>query len=83
VPSKRPSNSSAESSAREPLHIRLATSSADWEIAHQMLEVEHCLGAGREAGERLCQFVMEEGNVVAVLIWYAAVGGICQWDVIF
>ena len=54
------------------LHIRLAASSADWEIAHQMLDEEHFLGAGCEAGERLCQFVMEEGKVVAVLIWCAA-----------
>ncbi|NJM38285.1 MAG: hypothetical protein HC845_10740, partial [Akkermansiaceae bacterium] len=65
--SKRPSAASAKSSAREPLHIRplhirLAASSADWEIAHQMLDEEHFLGAGREAGDRLCQFVMEEGK---------------------
>jgi hypothetical protein len=30
------------------------------------------IGAGREAGDRLCQFVLEDGNVVAVLIWCAA-----------
>ena len=29
-------------------------------------------GAGREAGDRLCQFVTEQGQVVAVLIWCAA-----------
>ena len=70
--SKRSSAASVESPAREPLHIRLAASSADWEIAHQMLDEEHFLGAGREAGDRLCQFVIEEGKVVAVLIWCAA-----------
>lgn len=37
-----------------------------------MLDEEHFLGAGREAGERLCQFVLEQGEVVAVLIWCAA-----------
>ena len=37
-----------------------------------MLDEEHFLGAGREAGDRLGQFVMEEGKVVAVLIWCAA-----------
>ena len=30
------------------------------------------LGAGREAGDRLCQFILEDGQVVAVLIWCAA-----------
>ena len=33
---------------------------------------EHGLGAGREAGDRLCQLVMEDGRLVAVLGWYAA-----------
>jgi hypothetical protein len=54
------------------LEIRTASTSADWEIAHQMLDEEHFLGAGREAGDRLCQFVIEDGRVVAVLIWCAA-----------
>jgi hypothetical protein len=47
-------------------------SSADWEIAHAMLDEEHFLGAGREAGDRLCQFVLQDGAVVAVLVWCAA-----------
>jgi hypothetical protein len=73
VNSKRPLAASVESSVREPLHIRLAASSADWEIAHQMLDEEHFLGAGRGGGDdRFCQFVIEEGKVVAVLIWCAA-----------
>jgi len=55
-----------------PLELKIAESSADWEIAHLMLEEEHFLGSGKEAGERLCQFVLEEGEVVAVLIWCAA-----------
>ena len=37
-----------------------------------MLDEEHFLGAGREAGDRLCQFVIEDGKVAAVLIWCAA-----------
>ena len=54
------------------LEIRTAHGPADWEIAHDMLNKEHLLGAGREAGDRLCQFVLEDGKVVAVLIWCAA-----------
>lgn len=37
-----------------------------------MLEEEHSLGAGKEAGDRLCQFVLEDNEIVAVLIWCAA-----------
>lgn len=54
------------------LQITLAQSSTDWEVAHQFLDEEHFLGAGREAGDRLCQFILEDGQVVAVLIWCAA-----------
>jgi len=54
------------------LELRIAKSSADWEIAHLMLDEEHFLGSGKEAGDRLCQFVLEDGEVVAVLIWCAA-----------
>jgi len=61
----------AESSATSFV-IRTAETAADWQIAHQMLDEEHLLGAGREAGDRLCQFILEEGEIVAVLIWCAA-----------
>lgn len=54
------------------LEIRIAQGPADWAIAHQMLDEEHLLGAGREAGDRLCQFVLEDGQPVAVLVWCAA-----------
>ena len=37
-----------------------------------MLDEEHLLGAGREAGARLCQFVLEDGQPVAVLVRCAA-----------
>ncbi len=33
---------------------------------------EHGLTAGYEAGDRLCQLVWEDGNLVAVLVWCAA-----------
>jgi len=42
------------------LRIRTAETSADWQLAHTMLDEEHQLGAGREAGDRLCQFILEE-----------------------
>jgi hypothetical protein len=55
-----------------PLRIRTAETPADWQIAHGMLDEEHLLGAGREAGDRLCQFILEEDEIVAVLVWCAA-----------
>ena len=54
------------------LEIKLVETSADWGLAHQFLDEEHDLGAGREAGDRLCQFILEDGQVVTVLIWCAA-----------
>ena len=54
------------------LRIRSAQSPADWQLAHRMLDEEHLLGAGREAGDRLCQFILAEDGMVAVLIWCAA-----------
>jgi hypothetical protein len=47
-----------------------------------MLDEEHFLGAGREAGDRLCQFVIEDGRVAAVLIWCAAAWHIKDRDTI-
>ena len=66
------SSTGADRLVRGSLEIRCASTSADWEIAHQMLDEEHFLGAGREAGDRLCQFVLEDGQVAGVLIWCAA-----------
>jgi len=57
---------------RVSLELAIAKTSADWELAHQFLNEEHYLGAGRESGDRLCQFVVEDGQVVAVMIWCAA-----------
>jgi hypothetical protein len=61
----------AESDAA-PLRIRIAQTPADWQIAHRMLDEEHLLGAGREAGDRLCQFILEDDEIAAVLVWCAA-----------
>ena len=54
------------------LEIKVAHSAQDWRQAKAALEREHGLGAGREAGDRLCQLVMEDGKLVAVLVWCAA-----------
>lgn len=54
------------------LEIRTFKNSADWELAHQYLDEEHFLGAGKEAGDRIGQFILEDGAVVAVLIWCAS-----------
>ena len=55
-------------SAASPLRIRIAETPTDWQLAHRLLDGEHLLGTGREAGNRPCQFVLEENEIVAVLI---------------
>lgn len=60
------------SQTTQHLGIRTFGTSADWELAHQFLDEEHFLGAGKEAGDRVGQFILEDGKVVAVLIWCAA-----------
>jgi hypothetical protein len=52
--------------------ISVAHSAAQWRQAKAALGREHGLGAGREAGDRLCQLVQEDGKLVAVLVWCAA-----------
>ena len=54
------------------LELKRFESSADWELAHQFLDEEHLLGSGKEAGDRIGQFILEDGEVVAVLIWCAS-----------
>jgi hypothetical protein len=54
------------------LSLRTANTPADWQLAHQLLNEEHQLGAGREAGDRLCQFILQDNQIVAVLVWCAA-----------
>ena len=55
-----------EYSAR--LEVRVASSAVDWHLAKSALLEEHGLGAGAEAGDRLCQLVYEEDRLVAVLV---------------
>jgi hypothetical protein len=66
-----PATRHAASSAAS-LRIRTAATPADWQLAHTLLDDEHLLGAGREAGDRLCQFILREDEIVAVLVWCAA-----------
>lgn len=54
------------------LEVKVAHSAAQWRQAKAALGREHGLGAGREAGDRLCQLMWEDGKLVAVLIWCAA-----------
>ncbi|MEO8351483.1 MAG: Druantia anti-phage system protein DruA, partial [Chthoniobacteraceae bacterium] len=54
------------------LEIRPAHSAQDWRRAKEALGREHGLGAGREAGDRLCQLIFEDGRLAAVLVWCAA-----------
>jgi len=54
------------------LEIKVAHSAQDWRRAKEALGREHGLGAGSEAGDRLCQLVIEEGKLAGVLVWCAA-----------
>ena len=54
------------------LEVKVAHSASEWRQAKAVLGREHGLGAGREAGDRLCQLVREDGRLVAVLVWCAA-----------
>ena len=54
------------------LEVSVAHSALEWRQAKAALGREHGLGAGREAGDRLCQLVREDGRLVAVLVWCAA-----------
>lgn len=65
---------------RDNLSIRVAQTRADWDLAHHMLNEEHSLGAGKEAGDRLCQFVMEDGQIAAIMIWCASAWHLADRD---
>ena len=54
------------------LEVKVAHSALEWRQAKAALGREHGLGAGREAGDRLCQLVRQDGRLVAVLVWCAA-----------
>lgn len=70
---KKTSATEANSGKEIPgLEIKVAHSAHDWRRAKEALGREHGLGAGREAGDRLCQLVFEEGRLAGVLVWCAA-----------
>jgi hypothetical protein len=54
------------------LEVKVAHSAQDWRRAKEALGREHGLRAGSEAGDRLCQLVMEDGKLAGVLVWCAA-----------
>ena len=54
------------------LEVKVAHSAQDWRRAKESLGREHGLGAGNEAGDRLCQLVMGGGKLAGVLVWCAA-----------
>ena len=54
------------------MEVKAVRSAQDWRRAKAALGQEHGLGAGREAGDRLAQLLMEDGKLVAVLVWCAA-----------
>lgn len=56
----------------EKLEVRVATSEGDWRLSKSALFEERSLGAGAEEGDRLCQLVYEDDQLVSVLIWCAA-----------
>ena len=71
---KKPDQASHKSPAEclGALEISAAHSALEWRQAKAALGREHGLGAGREAGDRLCQLVRQDGRLVAVLVWCAA-----------
>jgi len=72
VKKKTPQKFGGMAGAERKLEIRVAHSAQDWRRAKEALGREHGLGAGSEAGDRLCQLVMEEGKLAGVLVWCAA-----------
>ena len=54
--------------------IKMARSACDWRRAEAALGREHGRGAGSEAGDRLGQLVLADGQLIGVLGWRAAPG---------
>jgi hypothetical protein len=54
------------------LEVKVACSAHEWRMAKEALGREHGLGAGQEAGDRLCQLIFEDGKLAGVLVWCAA-----------
>lgn len=72
VKKKASQNSERSQKKTGALELKVAHSAQDWRRAKEALGREHGLGAGSEAGDRLCQLVMEEGKLAAVMVWCAA-----------
>lgn len=69
---RKTSGAEVEQSANGTLEVKVAHSAHEWRKAKEALGREHGLGAGREAGDRICQLVYEKGELAAVLVWCAA-----------
>ena len=54
------------------LVVRASSSVEDRQLVAGWLEAEHFLGALRAVGHTLMQFVQQENQVVAVLVWAAS-----------
>ena len=54
------------------LVVRASSSTEDRQLVAGWLEAEHFLGALRPVGHTLMQFVQQESQVVAVLVWAAS-----------
>ena len=50
----------------EELVVRVARNADDWNLAKSALFEEHSLGAGAEAGDRLCQLIYEGEKLVQI-----------------
>jgi hypothetical protein len=69
---KTPTTNATDVRRSAALEVKVAHSAQDWRRAKQALGREHGLGAGSEAGDRLCQLVIEDGKLAGVLVWCAA-----------
>ena len=69
---QRDGDSKSDTGRASALQLKVAHSAAQWRQAKAALGREHGLGTGREAGNRLCQLVWENGKLAAVLVWCAA-----------
>jgi hypothetical protein len=54
------------------LVVRASSSAEDRQLVAGWLEAEHFLGALQAVGHTLIQFVQQENQVVAVLVWAAS-----------
>jgi len=72
VKKKTPQKVGVMAGVEGKLEVKVAHSAQDWRQAKEALGREHGLGAGSEAGDRLCQLVMEGGKLAGVLVWCAA-----------